>query len=202
MGESDGQLLVRISRGDEAAARELWAMHGPRLLGLARLLLQDRGRAQDAADVVQGVLCSILTTPRSRLGEVREAWPWLVACTRNACLNAMRGEARRHEREKAPKVDRSATNDAVAGLDQEGEMLLSSALAILAADDREVVVLRLAAGLTFDQLALSLGENRNTVASRYRRALELVHAEHQRAAKRSSMPSVASGATRALEIKR
>lgn len=51
------------------------------------------------------------------------------------------------------------------------------ALAVLDAldeDSRELLILKHAAGLTFDQIALALNQNRNTVAARYRRAADFL----------------------------
>ena len=66
----------------------------------------------------------------------------------------------------APKTTDServpAASDALAALDALGE------------DDREVLILKHAAGLSFDQIALALEQNRNTVASRYRRAADFL----------------------------
>ncbi|MCH8271418.1 MAG: hypothetical protein IH985_09460, partial [Planctomycetes bacterium] len=44
-------------------------------------------------------------------------------------------------------------------------------------DQREVVLLRHAAGLTFDQIALALDLNRHTAASRYRAAIARLRRE-------------------------
>jgi RNA polymerase sigma-70 factor (ECF subfamily) len=57
-------------------------------------------------------------------------------------------------------------------LESERSNLVRQALEGLPAAKREVVVMKLYGQLTFEQIALSLGEPRDTVASRYRRALE------------------------------
>ena len=55
--------------------------------------------------------------------------------------------------------------------DQQRQMRIEAALAQLPADQREVVVLKIWAGLTFMQIAQALEIPMNTVASRYRYAL-------------------------------
>ena len=50
-------------------------------------------------------------------------------------------------------------------------------------DDRTAVVLRIYAGLTFDQIARTLGEPLQTVAARYRRALQKIKDKLQPTAK-------------------
>ena len=56
-----------------------------------------------------------------------------------------------------------------AAVDVEG---VERALGELPGEQREVVVLKIWAGLTFSQIAEALGESANTVASRYRYGLE------------------------------
>ena len=50
--------------------------------------------------------------------------------------------------------------------------MAAAALRLLAPDDRELVELKLYAGLTFQEIAEASGQPPGTVATRYRRALE------------------------------
>ncbi|MFN2335182.1 MAG: RNA polymerase sigma factor [Wenzhouxiangellaceae bacterium] len=68
---------------------QLVDQHGRRLLQIARLLL---GRVDEAEDVVQDTLVKLWSHLR-QLDEGSEI-PWLVTCTRNACLDRLRGRSR------------------------------------------------------------------------------------------------------------
>ncbi len=168
MNTSDAQLLLLTSRGDETAARRLWEAHGPALLAYARVVLGTGGR-EEAADVVQEVMCAILRTPRGKLREVRDARAWLLVLTRRGCLNALRAAGRERRRVRAARLGEGGEEGAAPR-----EVALERALEALPRGLREVVHLKHAGMLTFDQMALSLGKSRGTLASRYAAAMELL----------------------------
>jgi RNA polymerase sigma-70 factor (ECF subfamily) len=58
------------------------------------------------------------------------------------------------------------------GGDQEAALALEKALAELPEEQREVVVMRMWGGLTLEEIGAAVGVPLNTVASRYRYALE------------------------------
>ncbi len=90
---------------------------------------------------------------------------WLLAATRSAALDARRSRSRRQRRETAfaPPADEP---EAV-----EAEPLLA-ALRTLPARQREVVVLRLWAGLTFPEAAELIGVAASTAHADYTAAIE------------------------------
>lgn len=164
--------LVAARRGDQGAARLLWARLSPRLLALARELLT----TDAAVDVVQGVFLSLLKLPEARLRAVDDLAAFAVISTRNDCRNANRAAARekgrlvgalRLHRETASAVSLPVAPAA-------GHQSLYAALDRLDEDARELLILKHVGGLTFDQLALCLGEPRGTLTSRYQRALKLL----------------------------
>lgn len=161
MSSDDVQLLLATHRGNDAAARALWVRFAPDLLRFACGLLRDQAAAED---VVQTVFCRVLECRRSALAQVVDVRAWLVRLTRNAAISHARAGTRRRRREQ----DRT-TSVWTPGLT---DTPLDSALDNLHPDQREVVLMRHLAGLTFDGIALALGENRNTIAGRYRRGLE------------------------------
>jgi len=68
---------------------QLVDQHGSRLFQLARLML---GRDDEAEDVAQDTLVKLWkNVDRLRHGE---ELPWLMTCTRNACLDVLRGRTR------------------------------------------------------------------------------------------------------------
>lgn len=159
----DRQLLLATHRGHEASARLLWHWHAPRLLAHARAILREPGAAED---VVQSVMCRLLELPRARLTAVDDAGAFLAAAVRREALNHLRTARRETARRAGARTVRAAAPGPAALRDD-----LPAALDALPRRLREVVVLRHAGGLTFDQIAVALEANRNTIAGRYRAAL-------------------------------
>lgn len=158
----DRRLLLLTHQGRESAARELWRRFSPRLLAYAGSIVPSF-----ADDVVQSVFISILKQPRSVIRAVEDPGAWLLTLSRRTALDHIRAGRRDAARRKviADQVQTAASFST-----PETEPL-NRALAELPRRLREVVVLRHIAGLTFDQVALALGANRNTAAARYREAI-------------------------------
>lgn len=170
----DHELLLRTHRGDDRAARELWSRFGPSLVALASAMLRGSGRA-GGEDIVQAVFCRVLGLTRAELRAVRDVRAWFAAMVRNACINERR--ARRRE------VDRLARLRAAGGradTSPRPDAALLDRLAQLEDDLAEIVMLKHAAGLTFDQVAEVLGVSRGTLSSRYQRAIEQLRAAEER----------------------
>lgn len=161
----DVQLLLLTHKGNEPAARKLWARFAPRLLAYANSISGAGGE-----DIVQNVFVSILSQPRSVIRGVEDPAAWLLILTRRTALNFLRSVRREksRRRERAAQAEQAARRAAPVFVDAEA---LNSAVASLPRRLREVVVLRHIAGLTFDQTAGALGANRNTTAARYREAI-------------------------------
>lgn len=161
----DLDLILRTHRGHEASAKQLWDRHAPRLIALASALTRDTSN-QAAHDIVQTVFCQILQTPRQSLKQIADVHAYLSRAVRNTALNARRADSRR-----AARHESLATSPLNASPDPIHAVDLDAALARLDPDQRELVVLKHAAGLTFDQLALALDQNRSTIATRYAAAI-------------------------------
>lgn len=156
----DHALLLRLRRGDHDAARTLWSRHAPALIVYARAILRDRHLAEDA---VQSVFCRLITLDRRVLAAVADVRPWLATLVRREALNSLRARRRHDARLSHPPAPPAAPPDL---------QHLADALDALPRRLREPIVLRHVAGLTFDQLALALGLNRSTAATRYRVAAQ------------------------------
>ena len=72
----------------------------------------------------------------------------------------------------ASMFESEAFDPASAAIESERRQLVRHAVEALPIRQRQTVVLRLHAGLTFQQIADTFGEPLQTVASRYRRALK------------------------------
>lgn len=162
MPPTDRQLLIRTHLGNGPAAEALWARFSPRLLAYARAIVRN---PETASDMVQSVFLQMLSQPRSTIRSVDDVPSWMIRLTRNAALNHVRSERR-----SAARVRTLAHPAMEAGPDDESP--LREVLDAIPRRDREIIVLKHVAGLTFDQIALALGINRNTAASRYRAAID------------------------------
>ncbi len=144
----------------------LYDAHAGRLLLYARQWLADRAAAEDA---VQGGFVKFW---RSCQRGARPDVPLLFAAVRSEALDLLKGSARRRAREN--RVAAGGNDwwwDADPLLSRERAAAVQGALEQLPIGQREAVVLRVWSGMTFSEMAHTLGENENTVTSRCRRAL-------------------------------
>ncbi|MFN7021495.1 MAG: RNA polymerase sigma factor [Phycisphaerales bacterium] len=162
------QLLLGTHRGDAEAAARLYRRFAPRMLAYARALLGRSARTGVADDAVQQAFVHVLAARAEVVERVEDELAWLIRLTRNAALNARRTQTRSALREKMRAgLERRTPSSAADGSLEE----LLAAVSTLEDDHRELLLLRHVAGLTFEQMALALEENRNTLATRYRAAL-------------------------------
>jgi RNA polymerase sigma-70 factor (ECF subfamily) len=142
--------------------------HGPALVLFARQWAVDRAAAED---IVQEAFVRFW---RSRARAV-DPKPYLFACVKRCALEMLRGDQRRVKREEAfarQKPDADQPLFIGAAEHDERRAMIEDALMQLPEEQREVLVLKIWGGLTFPQIGESLAISPNTVASRYRYALE------------------------------
>jgi RNA polymerase sigma-70 factor (ECF subfamily) len=141
----------------------------PKLLLYAR---QWVASAADAEDVVQNAFVRFW---RRQPSAAPEHYPLLFAAVRTSAIDLLRSQDRRTRRENNDRADvlREDTPcfDPEPGNHEHAEAI-ESALERLPQAQREVIVLKIWGDLTFAQIAQSLDESINTIASRYRYALE------------------------------
>ena len=141
--------------------------HGPAMLLLARQIVSARA---DAEDVVQEAFM------RFWAARDRAADPvaYLFACVRSAALDWRRAGARRGRREVAAARPESPGDASLfeQGMERdERGAAIEAAVAALPEAQREVLVMKVWAKLSFPQIGLALGIPADTAASRYRYAL-------------------------------
>jgi RNA polymerase sigma-70 factor, ECF subfamily len=138
----------------------LYHRHGAVLLAYACSFVVDRAIAED---VVHQVFVKLLQgetrAPDAPLG-------YLYRAVRNAALNVRRNVKREVQ------LHAESAWFAHRGGDQEAAMALQAALLELPEEQREVVMMRVWSGMTLEEIASTSGVSLNTVASRYRYALE------------------------------
>ena len=152
--------------------RTCFQEYAPRLLLYAR---QWAANSADAEDVVQ--MAFVRWWQRNPGGD-REHVPLLYATVRSIALDVRKSDERRLRRETSADValaGEDAPHFDPPVEDRENALMLERALRALQPDQREVVTLRIWAGLTFAEIAATTGESTNTIASRYRYALNNLH---------------------------
>lgn len=151
------------------AWQECYRLLAPKLLLFARQWLAS---PDDAEDVVQTAFVRFW---QKQPDAAPEHYPLAYAAVRTAALDFIRSSTRRNHRETAYHAEAPATLPPLfhGRLEQEEDSaVVQAALARLTPDQREVLVLRVWGELTFAQIAQVLSESINTVASRYRVALQ------------------------------
>jgi RNA polymerase sigma-70 factor (ECF subfamily) len=160
--------LVRAAQGGSAQAmEELFRLHWPRAHRAAWLVIHDAAAAEDVAQ--EGFLAAVRAL--ERFDRRRPFGPWLHRIVVNRAIDYARARDVRRE------VPADAVAEAAApagpgpiGDAPSGELL--GALALLAPEQRAVIVLRHLLGYTPGEIASVLGLPRGTVNSRLRRGLD------------------------------
>lgn len=166
----DRELVIRAQGGDHDAFARLAASSIGRLNALARLILADYGRAEDA---VQDAFVDAWRDLRA-LRDPERFDAWLNRLLVRACQNARRADRRRGRFELHLQADGPAPGDvqgAVADHD-----LLERGLRRLTTDQRTVLVLSFYLDLSLAEAAATLGIPLGTMKSRLSRAIDALRA--------------------------
>ena len=120
---------------------------------------------QDSEDVVQEVFARLVGARAPAKPEAMERY--LRTAVRNECFSVLR------RRQRVPDAGDEGLLEAVAhDTDPDERIALDAALRALPVEQREVVHLRVFEGRTFQEIADETSESINTVASRWRYAME------------------------------
>jgi RNA polymerase sigma-70 factor (ECF subfamily) len=134
--------------------------------GMYRYALMLLGDTAGAADAVQQVFLALVRNRRGA-GSVEHEDRYLRRAIRNECFSALR-HRRREPGGHGPLVE---PVDRTSG-DPELRAAVDEALRALPPEQREVVHLKVFEGMTFQEIADSSDESINTIASRYRYAMD------------------------------
>jgi RNA polymerase sigma-70 factor (ECF subfamily) len=156
---TDGDLLRDFLAGDELAFEELWRRHHATVHALARRYART---PEDARDLTQRAFLRAVGAARRALRAAPTEFPfrpWLLRIAANLGKNHLRDEARWrrapvHEVEHAP--DRALPADELL-VRRERERAVRAAVLGLPRRQREVLTLRIDAGLSFAEVAGTLG---------------------------------------------
>ena len=158
----------RLARGERAAFAELYDSCADRV---HHYLVVRLGSREDADEVLQNVFLR-LASSRDRLAEVDnlEAYVFTVARNEAMRLGSRKARCMRQERPLTGEdLFRSRAGDDAQR--RETAEVVAAAMARLSPELREVVELKIYAGLTFHEIGQVTGLARGTAATRYMTAL-------------------------------
>ena len=152
---------------DDESWKDWFARYGPKLLLCAR---QWTRSLADAEDVVQEAFVRFWRHQRQLGGEPQAL---LFTSVRRAAVDLARRNTRRDAREEWAEGGLEST-EPIFEIPLEGDerrQAIEAALRRLPAEQRDVLMLKIWGGLTFEQIGAQLEISPNTAASRYRYAL-------------------------------
>jgi RNA polymerase sigma-70 factor (ECF subfamily) len=161
----DKALVERAAGGDREAFDVIMAGVVDRLFAVARLILRDADRAEDA--VQETLVACWRDLPSLRDPDRFDAW------LRRLLINHVNDEFKRGRRQAATiAVLRVESSQSDASADVATRDLLQRGFQRLSVDHRTVIVLRFYLGLSIDETAASLGIPAGTAKSRLHYATE------------------------------
>jgi RNA polymerase sigma-70 factor (ECF subfamily) len=183
VGGSEAALVQRCAAGDELACAELVGEHQRMVVQLAMNLLGDR---DEALDLSQEVFLRVFRTIHRFRGQ-SSLRTWIYRIAVNQARNRHRFWRRRHRADQVSLDQHVAahgefvsrgelTPDRMLAQKQLAERL-QDALDRLPFDQRTAIVLREIDGLSYEEIAFSLGVAIGTVKSRLTRARQSLRAE-------------------------
>jgi len=177
VGSREAALISRCVAGDEAACTELVTEHQRMVFHLALHMLGDR---EEALDLSQEVFLNVFRTIGRFRGQ-SALRTWIYRIVINQARNRQRWWKRRHRSDQVSLEQRLETDGTLPparNVDEPDRVLGQKQLAVrvwkaldrLPFDQRTVVILREIDGLSYDEIAFSLGVAVGTVKSRLTRA--------------------------------
>lgn len=157
-----------VDGGDRAAFQMLFARYGGRLQGF---FVRGTGDREVAADLVQTTFLHVHRARRD-FDPKRAFRPWLFAIAANARREHWRRRKRRPETPLEPSHERSVPPEASTATDR----LVRRAVEDLPTNQKDVVLLRWYAGLTFPEIATTLGIQTSAAKVRAHRATKALRA--------------------------
>ena len=158
--------VIRLTETPELALAEMFDLTAQRLV---RFAITITGNQPDAEDAMQGAFSRIAFRPRL-LARAEAPWPYLIRTVRNEALRIIKKrKGTGIEVAERGSVAESAESHLV---HEETADTVRRLLKTLPKNQYEVVILKHWEELTFAEIGEALGLSQNTVASRYRYAIE------------------------------
>lgn len=142
--------------------------------GLFSVALSITRRADRAEDAVHDAFARLCRGDKTMTGD---PVAYVFAAVRNAAIDITRkrGESSADLLDQTTVLAANTSEGAL--IASESNECVRAAVESLPVDQREVLVMKLYSGLTFEQIGQAMGEPLSTVASRYRRALDKLKGE-------------------------
>ena len=172
--ESIRAAVARAATGDEAAFARIVAAHHDDMARVAFVVCGD-------VDIAQEAVQAAWQKAWAKLGSIRDAdrlRPWLVSIAANEAKQLIRSRHRRWLRETVIEGDEDVVARPGSDPASRAAILdLTNALAGLEPDDRTLIALRYAAGLTSDEIGRAIGMTGGGVRARLARLLTRLRKE-------------------------
>lgn len=167
---NDDELVARIRRGDGKAAEELIKRHYSSVLRYCRWHCPDREKAED---LTQETFFRLFRNLEQYNGKSKfKAYLYTIA--NHLCID----ESRKRKEDSLEEADDIASGqDEIAQAEHREE--IQRLLSVLSAEQREAVLLRFGAELSFREIAKVTGCSMRTAQSRVRNALQIMRKERQ-----------------------
>jgi RNA polymerase sigma factor (sigma-70 family) len=164
------QTVAAAAAGDHVAFARIVADYHPDMVRVCQVITRDADQANDAAQEAWGICWRELR----RLRDPSRLRSWLVAIAANQARQIVRSQRRRTVTElrvDGPRDDEEGTT--VWG----GRIDLRNALAVLSADDRQLLALRYVAGFDSSELSRITGLSPSGTRARLQRLLATLRTE-------------------------
>ena len=162
---SDEHLIKQFKEGDSGAFSVLYERHVGSIYRRVRFVVPEA----DVEDVTQEVFVAALRSLPSFRGEARFT-TWLRSLANNKVAEYYRKRARKQEPPEVPLSDKVADKERNATVMEE-RIVLRKALRELPGHYQEVILLRFAEGLQFNEIASLTGQSLEATKSMFRRAM-------------------------------
>jgi RNA polymerase sigma-70 factor (ECF subfamily) len=162
---SDELLIRQFKEGDSAAFNELYRRHLGSIYRRVRFVVPEA----DVEDVTQEVFLAALRSLHSFRGEAQFA-TWLRTLTNHKVAEYYRKRGRKQEPPQVPLSDRVPDRQRTPSTMEE-RIVLRKALHEMPPQYQEVILLRFADGLQFNEIAHATGQSLEAAKSMFRRAM-------------------------------
>ena len=165
----DENLIIRMASNDGAAFRELYQQTSGVVYGFAMSILRNKHDAEDVMhDAFIRIYSSAVTYRPSG-----NPMAWILTIVRNLCLNRIR---------EGKVCEDLSEYDDLAGASDDSEdlldrMVLETAMKVLDAEERQIVILHAMTGFKHREIAEILDLPTGTILSKYNRALKKIRKE-------------------------
>jgi RNA polymerase sigma-70 factor (ECF subfamily) len=168
VNDGDAALAARVVGGDRAALERLFDHYAGAVKSVAVRVLRDEGLAED---VVQDTFVQFWKAPEKYQPDRGSLRTFLVTLAHRRAVDIVRSEVARSRREQQPpEPDHFSVEDEV--WSRSLSETVRNALDGLSQGEREAIALAYFRGLSYVEVARSLGEAEGTVKSRIRSGMK------------------------------